>query len=60
MLRGRLALKRDEEIEKTGADCVISSCPFCEFHIGSFSETPVKNVTTLLLEGYRKKDEEKV
>jgi len=54
-----LALKRDEEIEKTGADCVISSCPFCEFHIGTFSETPVKNVTTLLLEGYRKKDEGK-
>jgi fumarate reductase (CoM/CoB) subunit B len=51
-----LGKKRDEEIKKTGADIVISSCPFCEFHIASCTDTPVKNITTVLLEGYREKD----
>ena len=54
-----LAEKRREEIEKTGADIVISSCPFCEFHIMEHTDRPVKNVTTLLLEGYREKDRKK-
>lgn len=51
-----LAERRRVEIEKTGADIVISSCPFCEFHISEHTDRPVKNVTTLLLEGYREKD----
>ena len=51
-----LGKKRDEEIKKTGADIVISSCPFCEFHIASCTDTPVKNITTVLLDGYREKD----
>ncbi len=51
-----LAEKRREEINKTGADIVISSCPFCEYHIREHTDKPVKNVTTLLLEGYREKD----
>lgn len=51
-----LGKRRDEEIKKTGAELVISSCPFCEVHIGANTDVPVKNVTTVLLEGYREKD----
>jgi len=51
-----LGKRRDAEIQKTGAEIVISSCPFCEFHIGANTSRPVKNVTTVLLEGYREKD----
>lgn len=51
-----LAENRRKEIEKTGADIVISSCPFCELHIQEHTDRPVKNITTLLLEGYREKD----
>jgi len=51
-----LGEKRREEIRKTGADLVITSCPFCEFHIASHSDKPVKNIMTVLLEGYREKD----
>jgi fumarate reductase (CoM/CoB) subunit B len=54
-----LAEKRREEIEKTGAEIVISSCPFCEFHISEHTDRPVKNVSTILLEGYREKDRKK-
>jgi fumarate reductase (CoM/CoB) subunit B len=35
---------------------VITSCPFCEFHIASHTDKPVKNIMTVLLEGYREKD----
>jgi len=52
-----LGHRRGEEIKKTGADIVISSCPFCEFHIAGHTDRPVKNLTTVLLEGYRKKDQ---
>ena len=51
-----LAEKRREAIDETCADIVISSCPFCEFHISEHTDRPVKNVTTLLVEGYREKD----
>ncbi|MFZ0182952.1 MAG: fumarate reductase (CoM/CoB) subunit TfrB [Methanoregula sp.] len=51
-----LGERRREEIRKTGADIVITSCPFCEFHIASHSDKPVKNIMTVLLEGYREKD----
>ena len=54
-----LAEKRRAAIEDTGADLVISSCPFCEFHIAEHTDRPVKNVTTLILEGYREKDRKK-
>ena len=53
-----LGKRRGDEIKKTGADIVISSCPFCEFHIASHTDRPVKNITTVLLDGYKKKDEE--
>jgi fumarate reductase (CoM/CoB) subunit B len=51
-----LADQRREAIDKTGADIVISSCPFCEFHIGGHVAKPVKNIATVLLEGYKEKD----
>jgi len=51
-----LGKKRGEEIAKTGADIVITSCPFCEFHIAGHTDRPVKNIATVLLEGYREKD----
>jgi fumarate reductase (CoM/CoB) subunit B len=54
-----LAQKRGEEIRKTGADVVVSVCPFCEFHISESTDRPVKNICSLLLEGYREKDKEK-
>jgi len=54
-----LAENRRMEIEKTGADIVVSSCPFCEFHIMEHTDRPVRNITSLLLEGYREKDRKK-
>lgn len=54
-----LGKRRGEEISRTGADIVITSCPFCEFHIQGHTDKPVKNITTVLLEGYREKDKKK-
>jgi fumarate reductase (CoM/CoB) subunit B len=54
-----LGNRRGEEIRKTGADIVISSCPFCEFHIAGHTDRPVKNIASVLLEGYREKDEKR-
>ena len=54
-----LAIQKDQAIQKTGAEIVISSCPFCEFHIGQHTDKPVKNITTVLLEGYKEKDRKK-
>ena len=51
-----LGKRRGDEIAKTNADVVISSCPFCEFHIVGHTDKPVKNLTTVLLEGYKEKD----
>jgi fumarate reductase (CoM/CoB) subunit B len=51
-----LGKRRGEEIKKTGAEVVITSCPFCEFHIMGHTDKPVKHVATVLLEGYREKD----
>jgi len=53
-----LGKRRGEEIQKTKADIVISSCPFCEFHIAGHTARPVKNVASVLLEGYQKKDKQ--
>jgi fumarate reductase (CoM/CoB) subunit B len=38
------------------AEPVITSCPFCEFHIAGHTDTPVKHVASVLLDGYREKD----
>ena len=51
-----LGKRRGEEIKKTGAELVITSCPFCEFHIAGHTDKPVKHVASVLLEGYREKD----
>lgn len=47
---------RGEEIKESGCDIVATSCPFCEIHVQSVTDKPVKNINTLLVEGYRKKD----
>jgi fumarate reductase (CoM/CoB) subunit B len=54
-----LGLMRDEAVKATGADVVVTVCPFCEFHIADCTDVPVKNLVTVLLEGYRKKDAER-
>lgn len=54
-----LGKRRGEEIKKSGAEIVISSCPFCEFHIAGHTDKPVKNIATVLLEGYKEKDRKK-
>lgn len=51
-----LGAMRDEAVKATGADVVVTICPFCEFHIADCTDVPVKNLVTVLLEGYRKKD----
>jgi fumarate reductase (CoM/CoB) subunit B len=51
-----LGKRRGQEVQNTGADIVISSCPFCEFHIAGHTDKPVKNVASVLLEGYKEKD----
>jgi len=49
---------RREAIARTGADTVITICPFCEYHIQEHTDKPVKNLMTLLLEGFRKHEEQ--
>ena len=44
-----LGNRRGEAIEKTGAEIVITSCPFCEFHIMGHTKKPVKNIASVLL-----------
>src|SRR5208283_3712922 len=51
-----LGRRRGEEIRKTGAELVITSCPFCEFHIAGHTDKAVKHVVSVLLDGYREKD----
>ena len=45
---------RAEMVKATGADFIVTVCPFCEFHLHQVTGLPVKNIATLLLEGYRK------
>ena len=47
---------RGEAIAATGAEQVITSCPFCEFHIRAHTDRPVRHVASLLLDGYREKE----
>ena len=54
-----LGSRRGEEIKKSGAELVITSCPFCEFHIAGHTDRPVKNISTVLLEGYKEKDRQR-
>ncbi|MDI6720730.1 MAG: heterodisulfide reductase-related iron-sulfur binding cluster, partial [Methanomicrobiales archaeon] len=54
-----LAQKRAAAIQKSGAEVVVTACPFCEFHIQENTERPVRHICSLLLEGYREKDRQK-
>jgi fumarate reductase (CoM/CoB) subunit B len=54
-----LGERRGNEIKKTGAEMVITCCPFCEFHISGHTDKPVRHLATLLLEGYKEKERKK-
>ena len=41
---------RREMIRETGADIVVTVCPFCEYHIAAHSDKPVKNLLTVYRE----------
>ncbi|MDV0440885.1 fumarate reductase (CoM/CoB) subunit TfrB [Methanorbis furvi] len=45
---------RAEMVKETGADYIVTVCPFCEFHLHQVTGLPVKNIATLMLEGYKK------
>ncbi|HJJ27974.1 MAG TPA: succinate dehydrogenase/fumarate reductase iron-sulfur subunit [Methanocorpusculum sp.] len=47
---------RAEMVKETGADYIVTVCPFCEFHLHQVTGLPVKNIASLMLEGYKKKD----
>lgn len=47
---------RAEMVKQTGADYIVTVCPFCEFHLHQVTELPVKNIASLMVEGYTKKD----
>lgn len=49
---------RRTAINKTGADIVVTICPFCEYHIQEHSDRPVKNLMTVLVEALGKKPAE--
>jgi len=51
-----LGERRGEEIKKTGAEMVVTCCPFCEFHIAGHTNKPVQHLATLLLNGYREQE----
>ncbi len=51
-----LALNRKKLIDTTGADMVISSCPFCEFHLAEHTKKEIMNISSLLLRAYNEKD----
>ncbi len=55
-----LGTMRGEAVKAADADVVVTICPFCEFHIADCTDVPVKNLVTILLEGYRKKDAEEL
>ncbi len=52
----KIGAVRAEMVKKTGADFIVTVCPFCEFHLHQVTGLPVKNIASLMLEGYRKKD----
>ena len=41
---------RREMIRETGADLVVTVCPFCEYHLTDHSDKPVKNLLTIYRE----------
>ncbi|MDO5845144.1 MAG: fumarate reductase (CoM/CoB) subunit TfrB [Methanocorpusculum sp.] len=51
----KIGAVRAEMVKKTGADFIVTVCPFCEFHLHQVTGLPVKNIASLMLEGYNKK-----
>ncbi len=47
---------RAEMVKKTGADYIVTVCPFCEFHLHQVTGLPIKQIGSLMLEGYRKQE----
>ena len=54
----KIGAVRAEMVKATGADYIVTVCPFCEFHLHQVTGLPVKNIASLMLEGYQKKDRE--
>ncbi|MDO5846316.1 MAG: fumarate reductase (CoM/CoB) subunit TfrB [Methanocorpusculum sp.] len=54
----KIGAARAEMVKQTGAEYIVTVCPFCEFHLHQVTGLPVKNIATLMMEGYKKKDEE--
>ncbi|MBO5367467.1 succinate dehydrogenase, partial [Methanocorpusculum sp.] len=52
----RIGAVRAEMVKETKADYIVTVCPFCEFHLHQVTGLPVKNMASLLLEGYQRKD----
>ena len=52
----KIGAVRAEMVKETGADYIITVCPFCEFHLHQVTGLPVKNIASLMLEGYQKKE----
>jgi fumarate reductase (CoM/CoB) subunit B len=52
-----LGERKGAAIAATGAEQVITSCPFCEVHIRAHTDRPVRHVASLLLDAYRARDE---
>ena len=52
----RIGAVRAEMVRETKADYIMTVCPFCEFHLHQVTGLPVKNMASLLLEGYQRKD----
>ncbi len=50
----KIGAVRAEMVKKTGADYIVTVCPFCEFHLHQVTGLPVKNIATLMMEGHRK------
>jgi len=46
---------RAEMVKKTGADTVVTVCPFCGLHLHQVTGLPTMNIVSLMYEGYRKK-----
>jgi len=52
----KIGAVRADMVKKTGADTIITVCPFCEFHLHQVTGLPVKNIASLLLESYQKEE----
>lgn len=49
-LAEEMARNRLEQAKETGADLLVTVCPFCELHLGSIGEMEVRNLIDLVYE----------